>query len=164
LAHVTITRREQKNAISPCTSHGRVEFHNTTATVYGAPMISAAPRTLLARLRASSRLAVLVLLVFGMKIGAAAACATHDFADLGVGTESAPAAAQILQLEAPDTDLTTPAAGHAGTCNHCGCHHSAADIPASQFSLAVPGTTLTVRVADLPPGAPPPLELRPPIA
>ena len=41
---------------------------------------------LLARLRASTRLAMLVLLVFALKVSTAAACVKHDFADLGLGT------------------------------------------------------------------------------
>jgi hypothetical protein len=55
-------------------------------------MNSAAPRTLLARLRTSARLAMLVLLVFALKIGTAAACAKHDFSDLGLGSDSSHAA------------------------------------------------------------------------
>ena len=51
-------------------------------------MNSVAPRPLLARLRTSARLAVLVLLVFAIKIGAATACAKHDFADMGLGSDS----------------------------------------------------------------------------
>lgn len=40
---------------------------------------------MLARLRASTRLAVLVLLIFALKVGAAAACAKNDFAESNFG-------------------------------------------------------------------------------
>ena len=68
-----------------------MKFRNTVISLYSARMLSAAPRPLLARLRSSARLAVLVLLVFAVKIGAAAACAKHDFIDLGIGADSSQA-------------------------------------------------------------------------
>ena len=52
-----------------------MKFRNTIGNGYAFRMNPAVPRTVLARLRASTRLAVLVLLIFALKIGAAAACA-----------------------------------------------------------------------------------------
>lgn len=142
-----------------------MQFHNVPVSVYGARMIPAVPRTLLARLRSSARLAVLVLLVFTLKIGAVASCAKQDFADMGVGTGSSQVAVmKALPAAGADVDLTTTMLGHAATCNHCGCHHAAAVVPVAYLSLAVTANALTVRNASLPPSASPPLELRPPIA
>lgn len=142
-----------------------MKFHNVTVGVYGARMISAAPRTLLARLRTSARLAMLVLLVFAMKIGVAAACAKHDFADLGLGTDSSHAAEmKAIPADGGDTDLTKTQLGHAGTCNHCSCHHAAAMVPDAHIVFAVLPQELTVRTSGLPSSTWPRLELRPPIA
>lgn len=141
-----------------------MKFHNVPASVYGARMIPAVPRTLLARLRSSARLAVFVLLVFTLKIGAVAACAKHDFADMGLGTATSQGTSMAaLVVDGADVDLTQTQLGHAGTCNHCGCHHAAAVVPVSYISLATTANGLTVRTAGLPPSASPPLELRPPI-
>ena len=141
-----------------------MKFHNAPECVYGARMIPAVPRTLLARLRSSARLAVFVLLVFTLKIGAVAACAKHDFADVGVGTGSSEVAVmKVMPAAGADVDLTTTTLGHAATCNHCGCHHAAAVVPVAYMSLTITANGLMVRTAGLPPSASPPLELRPPI-
>lgn len=127
-------------------------------------MPSCPPRTLLARLRASVRLAVFVLLVFTLKIGAVVACATHDFADVGVGAGGSQAAVmKVLPAAGTDVDLTTTTLGHAATCIHCGCYHAAAVVPVAYLFLAVTANALTVRTAGLSSSASPPLELRPPI-
>lgn len=125
-------------------------------------MLATTPGTILGRLRASARVTVLVLLVFAMKIGLAAACAKHDFPDLGV-TSDAP----HLSVSAfADTDDGNPAEGqlaHAGACTHCGCHHMAA-VPDSANVLT---TALAHARFGYAPDAgysvPAPLELRPPI-
>lgn len=121
------------------------------------------PGTLLGRLRASPRLAVLVLLVFAMKIGLAAACAKHDFADLGLGSD---ASHQVTVSAPADTDGSEPGKGpmpHAGGCTHCGCHHAAA-VPVQAYTLT--STLAHDRFGYAPEtghSAPAPLELRPPI-
>lgn len=141
-----------------------MQFHNVPVSVYGARMIPAVPHTLLARLRSSARLAVFVLLVFTLKIGAVAACAKHDFADMGMdngasqGTEM-----KVVVGDGGDVDPIQTQLGHAGTCNHCGCHHAAAVVPVAYMSLAITANGLTLRTAGLPPSTSPPRELRPPI-
>ncbi|MGD9582964.1 MAG: hypothetical protein AB7V26_04730 [Lysobacterales bacterium] len=127
-------------------------------------MPSRPPRTLLARLRASAHPAVFALLVFTLKIGAVVACATHDFADVGVGTVvSQVAVMKVLPAAGTEVDLTTTTLGHAATCTHCACYHAAAVVPVAYLFLAVTANALTVRTAGLLPSASPPLELRPPI-
>ena len=83
-------------------------------------MNSVAPRPLLARLRTSARLAVLVLLVFAIKIGAATACAKHDFADMGLGSDSDHAAFVKVALADDGADPADPLLGHVGCCQ-CSC-------------------------------------------
>ena len=65
----------------------------------------AALRTVLARLRASTRLAVLVLLVFALKIGAVAACTQSDFAELDFG--GGVGKGQAAGIHAPAGDKST---------------------------------------------------------
>lgn len=141
-----------------------MKFHNARVASYAGRMYPVASHTMLARLRASTRLAVLVLLIFAMKIGAAAACAKHDFADLGFGADSQHGAV----LKAPATDepgaLTKGALTHAGACSHCSCHHAVAMVPDTQIAFALAPHGLTVHLSGLPPSALSPLELRPPIA
>lgn len=121
--------------------------------------------TLLLRLRASTRLAAFVLLVFVLKIGAAATCVSHDFADLGIaGTHSA-----IMQSVADldDANADFPAVGPvhaAGNCSHSGFQHAATVMTAPHFMVAVPRQALAVRTFSLRSSVPPSPDLRPPIA
>lgn len=142
-----------------------MKFHNVRSGVYYARVNSSAPRTLLARLRASARLAVLVLLVFALKLGAAAACVKHDFADMGFGTDgsSHAVAMKASPLDGSNDDSTKLKLGHAA-CSHCGCHHAAAMVPDTQVALVLVPQALPMRTSGLPPSASQPLELRPPIA
>lgn len=140
-----------------------MKFHIVPVSVYGVRMNLAAPRPVLARLRSSARLAMLVLLIFALKVGTAAACAKHDFADLGFGTDGSHAAV----MEAPAADgpdeLTKGTLAHAGACSHCGCHHAAAMVPDSHIVFALAPQGLAVRLSGLPPSAQSRLDLRPPI-
>lgn len=142
-----------------------MKFHNTSTDVYRARMILPVPRTLLARLRSSARLAVLVLLVFAMKVGTAAACAKHDFSDIGRGggTETSHAVVEALPSDAGDLGSDNTRLGHAGTCNHCGCHHAAAVVHVAHIPLAETAGVLAFHTAGLPPSASPSMDLRPPI-
>jgi hypothetical protein len=118
---------------------------------------------MLARLRASTRLAVLVLLIFALKIGAAAACAKHDFADLGLGAgDTHGAVAQAVDADGGDVSRT--ALTHVGTCSHCGCHHASA-LPTNTIVAfaSIPREGLSYR-SGIPPSTYLRLELRPPIA
>ena len=116
-----------------------MQFHNSPACRYHVLMLATtpAPGTLLGRLRASAWLAVLMLLVFTMKIGLAAACAKHDFADLGLSYGVSPET--VMTAAQADTDGGEPTKGslpHAGTCTHCGCHHAAA-VPVSTCAMTM---------------------------
>lgn len=141
-----------------------MKFHNAPVGIYNARMSPAAPRTLLARLRTSARLAVLVLLVFAMKIGVAAACVKHDFADLGLGTDNGHVAVmKAFPADGGDTDLTKTKLGHAGACS-CSCHHATTMVPDARVVFAVLPRELVVRASGLSPNAAARLDLRPPIA
>ena len=120
--------------------------------------------TMLARLRASTRLAVLVLLIFALKVGAAAACAKNDFAESNFGISGT----HGVIVQATDTnagDLSKTSFPPAGTCRHCGCHHATA-LPTNPVLVVVP--IPPDRAAGYRSGLPPStylrLELRPPIA
>ena len=117
---------------------------------------------LLARLRASTRVAMLVLLVFALKVGMAAACVKHDFADFELGTgDTHQAVVQATDTDAGDASKTvlTPA----GTCSHCGCHHASALPTSTVLAFAVcPREGLAYR-SGTPPSAAPHMDLRPPI-
>ena len=118
--------------------------------------------SLLARLRASTRVAMLVLLVFALKIGTSAACIQHDLADAGL----APGDAHGLIVKAVDSNAGDESVGESGrlaACPDCGCHHASA-VPQSVNAVAA---ILDVAVATHVPvamaNAMPSLELRPPI-
>lgn len=127
-------------------------------------MTVAVPRPLLARLRASARLAVLVLLVFALKIGTVVACAEHDFADMGLGAGGDHA----LVVSASDMDGSDDNAmalsSHAGACSHCSSHHASALTPISSTFVVISQGGLNATLLGLPPSASLSFELRPPIA
>ena len=139
-----------------------MKFQNASAAVYGARMIPAVPRPLLARLRSSARLAVLMLLVFALKIGTVAACAQHDLADMGLGTGGDHA------LVVSDTDGSGDSSqtfsNHVGACSHCSTHQAADVTPTSTTFVVIARRGLEVTSSGLPPSASVSLELRPPIA
>ena len=114
----------------------------------------------LARIRASSRLAIFVLLVFALKIGAAAACAKHDLAELGLGSAGSPAAL-VADNSPVDGDS---ALALTGTCTHCACHHAVTLPPEIHAALPMQPAALHPRVPIVTPTASPTSELRPPIA
>lgn len=140
-----------------------MKFRNTIGNGYAFRMNPAVPRTVLARLRASTRLAVLVLLIFALKIGAAAACANDDFADLGFGVDSQHGA--TLKASATDEPgALKKGSVAAGACSHCGCHHHAAAMaPDTPIAFVIVPQVLTEPFSGVPPSAAYRLELRPPI-
>lgn len=138
-----------------------VKFHNNAWLVYGARMRQPAARPLLTRLRRSQRFAVLMLLVFILRIGADVACTAHDIAG-----ESASSSRVALNLDPLAGDYDHPGDNPfdiSGSCDHCGCHQvaailppiplsseiNAALVPPEQFASVLPNLRLT--------------ELRPPI-
>jgi hypothetical protein len=101
---------------------------NAASIRYPVKMAASQPHArLLDQLRASTRLAAFVLLLFAMKIGVAAACVGHDMVDLGFGTKGG----HTSQLQAPtgadgDGDRTPGAPAHANSgCAHSHCHQAA---------------------------------------
>ena len=79
---------------------------------------------ILARLRASTRLIALVLLVFLMKIGMVAACASHDLGDAALaGIGHASPATMTLDT---DDGGKSPKPITPGGCMDCHCHQAAA--------------------------------------
>ena len=126
-------------------------------------MNSVVPRSLLARLRSSSRLAVLLLLIFALKIGTVAACAEHDFADMGLGTGNDHAlVVSASDLDGPD-DPKTALSSHLGSCGHCGSHHAPALTPEFSTYMVFAQPCLSASLSALPPCASLSSELRPPI-
>lgn len=118
--------------------------------------------SLLSRLRVSTRMAVLVLLLFGLKLGAAAACVGHDFADLGLGSAGEHATV-VKATPGPDGERVPVSPTHAGTCSHGSCHQ-AADLSASPLTVIPVGrASPEVATAGLPPNPVPKNQLRPPI-
>ncbi len=110
------------------------------------------------RLRSSAWLPLLVLLVFMLKIGSAAACANHEFADAQSGGDA------VLVADLAGEDVPGPLAAHAASCTHCSCHHSAAIVPTVHaLSLRVSADALAIAV-DRPPSTVAAQDLRPPIA
>lgn len=102
-----------------------------------------------------------MLLVFLMKVGVVAACATHDFSDASLAAAGQTAHAAALALDTGDDDPPAPSA-HGG-CVDCHCHHAAtlaaqATPPAWNVRGAEPPAALA-RVHMVAPGQ----ELRPPI-
>lgn len=127
-------------------------------------MISNRHRPLLARLRSSARLTVLVLLVFALKIGAAAACAKHEFTDLGSSGNATHAVVKATAGDSGDAGLPKSQLSHAGNCTHCSCHHAAVLVPTTHTPQPVGAHLVTVRRTGPPASAARLLELRPPIA
>ena len=126
-------------------------------------MIPATSRTLLSRLRASARLAALVLLVFALKIGMVVACAEHDFADMGLGTSGDHAlVVAVSDMDGAD-DAPEILSSHAGACSHGSTHHPAALTPTSALFAGIVQRGLNPTSSGLPPSASPSFELRPPI-
>ena len=100
-----------------------------------------------------------MLLVFVLKIGAAAACAKHDFADLGLGADSQ----HGVVLKAPAEPEGQGAPAHAGACSHCSCHHAATVVPDTHIAITRAPQRVDVPGYGVKASADARLELRPPI-
>lgn len=124
-------------------------------------MPSAPASSVLARLRASTRLAAFVLLVFVLKIGTVAACANHDYGQIDVGEAGHP----VVSASIDDTPADKgPLSAHSGSCTHCQCHHSVAILSQPFNALAVLSPALAVAEGPAVRFAERRLDLRPPIA
>ncbi|MBS1939650.1 MAG: hypothetical protein JST38_02080 [Bacteroidetes bacterium] len=140
---------------------GMVKFHNARNIVYRTGVMPTASHSVLARLRSSARLAVLVLLVFALRIGSVSACAQQDFADLGFGGNP-----HGVMVKAP-TDLDVggkTTVSHGGSCADCGCHHPATLPPMISTAHVQMPQVLRVVISGIPPSTAIRQELRPPIA
>ncbi|MGH8063011.1 MAG: hypothetical protein ACREO7_13460 [Pseudoxanthomonas sp.] len=121
-----------------------------------------AAASVLSRIRTSTRLAVLLLLIFGLKLGTAAACVGHDFADLGLGTVGEHASAWKASADS-DGDPSPTATEHASNCTHGSCHQ-VADVALSPSGfMPVIRPALEVGVDGRPPSLTLQSQLRPPI-
>lgn len=117
---------------------------NPPVNRYLAAMSRSAPPLLLARFRASARLAAWVLLIFLLKIGMVAACTVDEMQDSTRAlTSSATLSPDTVTLgdglaaDAPSSPLS-----HAvGGCLDCHCHHAAA-LPPVIVTLAGPPAML----------------------
>jgi hypothetical protein len=119
-------------------------------------------RPLIGLLRESTRLAAWVLAFFLASTALTIACAAHDLADAGIGSDVGFTAAANDPGNLPGSDA--PSSGHAvGDCCHSGCHHA----PAVLTILATVASAEPSHVflpADNPcPAAPVQRTLRPPI-
>lgn len=141
-------------------NRSRMQFYNAENLVYAVLMSVRHTSCFLARFRQSTRVALLMLLVFALKMGAVVACTVHDIADAKGGTEG------ISAIAAPVADLPSDPGNPfdvGGDCGHCGCHQSAAIVPGlvtapsghAQGQIAWEGSTSV--------SVPSPKELRPPI-
>lgn len=139
---------------------------NPDAIRYPPRMLRPTRPLLMARLRASARVAAWVLLVFLLKVGMVAACTVEELQDSSSGaTSTAPLATDtVVPAEASDPESPSSVLSHAaGGCLDCHCHHAAA-LPPVIVTLAGPPAMPRVGV---PPIAMPVgvvrNELRPPI-
>lgn len=127
--------------------------------MYGAQMRQSSSLPLLARLRCSQRFAVLMLLVFILRIGADVACTAHDIVE-------GSAASQGIELSVASVDRDHPAGSPFdvnGACDHCGCHQVAAILPPIPVSVATTGALPIAQRLPLSVPALQSTELRPPI-
>lgn len=120
---------------------------------------------LLARLRASTRLAAMVLLLFLLKIGVVVACSSHDLVDSGMSGAAGEATALAFDadLGAGDGGNTSDPLQENG-CVDCHCHHAATLLPELRpipWNLAAAEPVGLIVCAR---SAVPRQELRPPIA
>lgn len=109
-----------------------MKLYNKPRNRYTVGMSATTP-PLITRLRASSRLCIMVLALFILKIGMAHACANHDLAKELTGS------AGSTQFDKTETNIgkkltvdedSSPQTKHAfGSCPDCNCHHAAAMLP-----------------------------------
>ena len=126
-------------------------------------MASPSSSPLLARIRASTRFTIWVLLIFVMKVGLVAACAAHDSEQGGLEGVTSVSSAGTTSDQTP-TDSEKPAPlQHAG-CVDCHCHHAAALLPQPATFNWVPADREPASVFVFARMAEPGRELRPPIA
>lgn len=122
-------------------------------------------RPLISRLRASTRLVVMVLLVFLMKVGMVVACSASDIEPAGSdGMSTLGVSLAGAMDDGPGDDSKSPDPLPHASCVDCHCHHAAAltpetaSLPWAVMNAEPAGVFVHRRIA------PPRRELRPPIA
>ncbi len=106
-----------------------------------------------------------VLLIFLMKIGSAGACFSHELAEARFAGPQEQSSSIRASSDAGDAvSLEQSLLSHAGGCNHCGCHHSAAVVAMGNFLPAVNLQEPGKRVPALSPSVAPGADLRPSIS
>ena len=121
-----------------------------------------AATSVLSRIRASTRLAVLLLLIFGLKLGTAAACVGHDFADLGLGTIGEHASTLNASPADSDGDPKPTTIEHASNCTHGSCHQVADTVLSTSGFVPIIRPAFEVGVDGRPPTPALQSQLRPP--
>lgn len=122
-----------------------------------------AATSVLGRIRTSSRLAVLLLLIFGLKLGTAAACVGHDFADLGLRTMGEHASTWSPSQADFDGDSKSTTIEHASNCTHGSCHQVADSVLSASGYVPIIRPALEVGVDGRRPIFVLQSQLRPPI-
>lgn len=105
-----------------------MQFCNIAQRRYTEKMTSRPSTAILARLRQSARLAVFMVLVFALKIGAVVTCTVHDMLDPANAANGSPANVAWID-DASDGDRSGNPFDLGGSCEHCGCHQSTAILP-----------------------------------
>jgi hypothetical protein len=105
-----------------------------------------AATSVIGRIRTSTRLAVLLLLIFGLKLGTAAACVGHDFADLGLGTIGEQASTWNASPADSDGDPRPTTIEHASNCTHGSCHQVADSVVSASGFVPIIRPALEVGV------------------
>jgi len=119
-------------------------------------------RPLIGLLRESTRLAAWVLAFFLASTALTVACAAHDLADAGIGSEVEITAAGTDSGEVPGNDA--PSSGHAvSDCCHSGCHHAPAVLPVPTLAASAESSHVFLPADSPRPTAPVQRTLRPPI-
>ena len=116
---------------------------------------------ILTTLRQSSRLPVLLLLVFALKLMGFVACTAHDMLDLAQGAGASVDGVTLVAESSEPTgenpfDLN-------GACEHCGCHQAAAVLPVQPIMPSIVACSGPERVTSTSSNIPLARELRPPI-
>lgn len=119
-------------------------------------------RPLIGLLRESTRLAAWILAFFLSSTVLTVACAAHDLADAGIGTEIGLSGAATDSGDVPGNDA--PSSGHAvSDCCHGGCHHAPAVLPIPGMIACAQSSHVFLPEDSPRPTAPVQRTLRPPI-
>ena len=125
-------------------------------------MSSSASQPLISRLRASTRLVAIVLLLFVMQIGMVAACTVHD-SESPDHSSSVTTTDGVIVADVDDNGSDPSGPGQHRGCSDCNCHHAAALLPQALTIDNPPARSRPPQVFFQVYHALPRRELRPPI-